>query len=253
MAFIDEVNAVDLKGLARGKVPRAAVAAVAAGVVAVVIGFVAMGALAAPAVTIQPSDGAEVAGAEEGQAAEDAPGSDAKDSAEDSTGGASDVTSEKAEASASEEVAVHVGGCVAVPGLYRMPAGSRVDDAVKAAGGVTTEGVLDAVNLAAPVDDGMQVIIPSAQQVAEGRLPATSSGGSQGTDVGGSAVASGPLNINTASADEFTTLSGIGEALAKRIVDDREKNGAFSSVDDLTRVSGIGEKKLEGFRDEVCV
>lgn len=61
------------------------------------------------------------------------------------------------------------------------------------------------------------------------------------------------MNVNRATAEQLTQLNGIGDALAQRIVADRDKNGPFSSVDDLTRVSGIGEKKLEGFRDDVCV
>lgn len=251
MAFIDEVNAVDLKGMRKGKVPLA-VAAVA-GVVALVAAIAIATALSSPAVTIQPTD--QETAVEEAES-ENAGEGDSGAAASSSLPEGGSATSGEAGAAAEAlqaEVAVHVGGCVAVPGLYRMPAGSRVDDAVKAAGGSTGEAALDAVNLAAPLEDGMQVIIPSLQQVAEGTLPAGSSGSSQGTSGTAGSAASGPININAATADQLTALSGIGDALAKRIVDDREKNGPFSSIDDLTRVSGIGEKKLEGFRDEVCV
>lgn len=146
---------------------------------------------------------------------------------------------------AAAEMQVHVDGAVKSPGVYALPAGSRVIDAVEAAGGLTEDARSSGVNLAQVLADGQQVVIPGAGD----EVPAVSASPvSPGADGAG-----GLVNVNTASAAELTTLDGIGEATAEKIVADREANGPFASIDDLKRVSGIGEKKLAAIRDDVCL
>lgn len=269
MSFIDEVNAVELGQKAKAKAPL-----IAAGAVALLLaGGVAAFAAFQPPVTVvsaaqQEDSGATADGAEHGdgsgqegaEASGSGEGSEGASGGEDSaqgsglSGNAGTGAPATADTAGDSVLYVHVGGCVAVPGLYRMAPGARLDDAVRAAGGMTGDAASDAVNLAALLEDGQQVIVPSKQQVAEGQWGqggASSAGSAPRED--GSAASGGPLNVNQATAEQLVQLNGIGEALAQRIVADREKNGPFSSVDDLTRVSGIGEKKLEGFRDDVCV
>ena len=140
------------------------------------------------------------------------------------------------------QLCIHVDGCVASPGVYYLPAGSRV---------------IDAVNLAQELQDGQQIVIPSrseSQATPSDGGAVAASGGAQGSGEGASSSgADGMVNINTATAEEFETLKGIGAATAEKIVADREANGPFSSIDDLTRVSGIGEKKLAAMRDRLCL
>lgn len=241
MGFIDEVNQMDLDKRLRARAPLVAVAAIAAMLVAAV-GL--MGALQPPVAVVGDGDLAASAPDSSAPPSGDAlpEGGQAQGEGADGSDGAED----------SPSIMVHVGGCVAVPGVYELAPDARLDDAVRAAGGMTEEAAPDSVNLAALLQDGQQVIVPSARQVEEGQW---AQGGAPGQGEGGEAggASSGPLNVNRATAEQLTQLNGIGDALAQRIVADRDKNGPFSSVDDLTRVSGIGEKKLEGFRDDVCV
>lgn len=155
---------------------------------------------------------------------------------------------------ASGVICVDVEGAVRNPGLYELEAGSRVGDAVKAAGGITKEAVRGQVNLASALQDGQQVVVPSKQDAAVSGGQAQDSA-AVGVAAGGSGDgdAQGKININTASAIQLQQLSGIGESLSQRIVDYRNANGAFGSVDDLTKVSGIGDARLESIRAQICV
>ncbi len=143
--------------------------------------------------------------------------------------------------STDETVFVHVAGAVAAPGVYRFAGGARVDDAVRAAGGVTDDADLDGVNLAARLNDGDKVTIPVRGAPGDG-------GGSGSADDGG-----GRVNLNAATATELQALPGIGPSLAERIVAHREQRGPFRTVKDLLKVSGIGPKKFEGLEDLVTV
>ncbi len=134
---------------------------------------------------------------------------------------------------------VHVSGAVREPGLYVLPRGARLVDAVAAAGGFGGDAARDAVNLARPVADGEQVVVP---RIGEQPAPATP----------GSAPG-GKLDLNTADQAALEELPGIGPALAQRITGWREQNGRFTSVDDLLAVPGIGEKMLASLRDLVTV
>lgn len=141
---------------------------------------------------------------------------------------------------------VHVGGAVQRPGLYRLSDGARVDDAVRAAGGMLEDADLDALNLAARVKDGDKVLVPSRSGTAEG-----SDGGPP--NASGGATQGGLVNLNTATIADLETLPGIGPAIAQRIIDFRESNGGFRKVEDLLEVSGIGPKTFEELRDHVTV
>jgi len=148
------------------------------------------------------------------------------------------------------EVVVHVAGRVLAPGLVTLSAGSRVADALTAAGGPAPDADLDGVNLARPLVDGEQVLVPGpgAPPVAAGPGPV----GTGGAGTGG-AAAGALVNLNTGTVADFDALPGVGEVLAARIVAWREENGRFTSVEDLGEVVGIGPKVLDGVRDLVTV
>jgi len=146
---------------------------------------------------------------------------------------------------------VHVAGAVSAPGLYELPAGARVGDALAAAGGSLAEAVIDAVNLARPLADGEQVYVPRADEVGvSDNAPAGTAppGGGGSSDAAGAGV-----DINRASASELEALPGVGPATAEKIISEREANGPFTSPEDLMRVPGIGEKKFEAMREMVVV
>lgn len=139
------------------------------------------------------------------------------------------------------EVVVHVAGAVARPGLYRLPDGSRVDDAIGLAGGAAPKAALDLVNLAAPVVDGQQVVVPLRG------VGGSSAGASPGTGSEGGAPAA-KVRLNSATLDELDELPGVGPVTAQQILDYREANGAFRSVDELDAVPGIGPATMEQLR-----
>lgn len=146
-------------------------------------------------------------------------------------------------------ICIYVAGSVVNPGVYNLAEGSRVYEAIEMAGGAAPGADLASINLAKPLADSEMVYVP-----AEGETPSTSyAAGAAPTSAAGGAQGSGPVNINTAGVEELKTLNGIGDSLAQAIVDDRERNGPFTSVDDLVRVSGIGAKTLARFADKVCV
>jgi len=139
-------------------------------------------------------------------------------------------------------VLVDVAGWVRRPGVYEFTEGARVIDAIDAAGGARSGAVLEALNLAAPLTDGTQILVPREGQ--EGVAPAPVTGG---------AVAGGLVNVNSAIATELEELPGIGEVIAQRIIDYRTENGPFATVDELLDVSGIGDAILESIRELVTV
>jgi competence protein ComEA len=149
-------------------------------------------------------------------------------------------------ATAATEVVVHVAGAVASPGVQRLPIGSRVIDAVDAAGGALPDADLPRVNLAALLVDGQQVYVPKP---GEQPPPAAGAGPSA---VGGDAPGS-LVNLNTATPEQLDTLPGVGPSTAAAIIAHRDQNGPFTSVDQLLDVRGIGEAKLEQLRDLVTV
>jgi len=154
------------------------------------------------------------------------------------------TASAPASASPSPEVVVlvDVAGWVRRPGVYEFTEGARVIDAIEAAGGARSGALLEALNLAAPLTDGTQILVPREGQ--EGVAPAPVTGG---------AVAGGLVNVNSAIATELEELPGIGEVIAQRIIDYRTENGPFATVDELLDVSGIGDAILESIRELVTV
>ncbi len=138
------------------------------------------------------------------------------------------------EARIPESVVVHVAGLVAHPGLVTLPAGSRIAEAIAAAGGLLDRAEVT-VNLAAVVVDGQQIV------VGPGVAPGASAGGAQ------------VLSLNTSTASELETLPGVGPVLAARIVAYREEHGPFDAVEDLLSITGIGERMLATLRDLVAV
>jgi competence protein ComEA len=144
-------------------------------------------------------------------------------------------------------ILVHIAGEVRRPGVYEFREGDRVIDAIDAAGGARGVAVLDELNLAAPLTDGSQVLVP-------GRSPAAPAPIGEGSTTSGAADATtAKINVNIADAAELEELPGIGEVLSQAIVDYRAENGPFSSVDELEDVSGIGPAILEDVRDLVAV
>lgn len=137
------------------------------------------------------------------------------------------------------KIAIHVGGEVEMPGVYYFPPGKRVIDAVKAAGGAKKEANLDAINLARKLRDGEKIIIPAKNSPLN--HPSTNYEESK------------LINLNTASQEELESLPGIGETLAQRIIEYREKNEGFQKVDELRNIEGIGKKKFFQIKDLVTV
>jgi competence protein ComEA len=148
------------------------------------------------------------------------------------------------------EVTVHVAGAVHHPGVYRLRQGSRVDDAVRRAGGAGRRADLSAVNLAARLEDGRQILVPERGPPAGGGATAGRSGAAGASTAGGPAA---KLNLNTATAEQLDTLAGVGPATAAKILAHREQHGAFGSVEELGDVPGIGERRLEALRELVTV
>ena len=151
-----------------------------------------------------------------------------------------------------EPVFVHVSGEVNNPGLVELEAGSRVADAVNAAGGFTQEAEMSSVNLARILSDGEQVVIMRHVDQAELQATAGQASGQVAVGPSGGSV-SGLVNINTASESELVSLPGVGQATASKIIADRQANGAFKTIEDLKRVSGIGDKKFESLSALICV
>lgn len=140
---------------------------------------------------------------------------------------------------------VDVSGAVRRPGVYRLPAGSRVLDALQRAGGPTARAQASALNRAAPLVDGQQVLVPETQQ-------GTTASGPQGAAGEGRAPVA-RVSINSADVESLDALEGVGPVTAAKIVQDRQKNGPFRTVDDLDRVPGIGPATVEALRESVTL
>lgn len=133
------------------------------------------------------------------------------------------------------EIVVHVVGAVRRPGLYRFPARSRVADAVARAGGAKPRADLTLVNLAAPLADGTQVVVPLKVSPAS-NPPAA-------------AAPAGPVHLNVATLEQLDSLPGVGPVTAQKILDYRQEHGAFSSLEELDAIPGIGPARIEQLQD----
>ncbi len=165
---------------------------------------------------------------------------------------------------------VHVTGAVRRPGVYEMPDGSRIVDAVRRAGGATRRANPHGVNQAAELRDGQQVVVPDRHASAGGGVSETGSagggstaagsagagstgaaGGGAASEAGGAGTAGPPVNLNTASAEQLDQLDGVGPTTAEKIIRLREDRGGIGTVDDLAEIPGIGPKKLEALRAQL--
>jgi competence protein ComEA len=140
------------------------------------------------------------------------------------------------------DVVVHVAGAVREPGVYRLPAGSRVADAVERAGGANGAAAVEGINLAARLADGQQIIVPAR---AESPVGVASGSGS------GTSAADGPISLGTATVEQLDTIEGIGPVTAQEIIDFRDEHGGLSSVEDLDQISGIGPATMDALRGAV--
>lgn len=156
-------------------------------------------------------------------------------------------------AAAAPLVVVHVDGAVAAPGVYELADDARVNDAVAAAGGLLSEADTSTINLAAPVSDGAKVHIPTSEELSDGAQATSGDSGADGVPTGAAPAVPALVNINTATSEELQGLSGVGEATAAAIIEDRQANGPFATPEDLMRVSGIGEKKFAKIKADICV
>jgi competence protein ComEA len=150
-------------------------------------------------------------------------------------------------ATAPTAVVVDVVGAVRRPGLYRLAQGARIADAVSRAGGATRKADLALINLAAPLADGEQVVVPRRGSAA---LAAPS--GATGSSATPGVPAGGPVHLSTATLEQLDSLPGIGPVTAQKILDYRQKHGAFTSVDELDAVPGIGPARLDQLQDLVA-
>jgi competence protein ComEA len=148
---------------------------------------------------------------------------------------------------AGDAATVHVAGAVRRPGVYRLPAGARVQDAVRRAGGARPGADVNAINLAAKVADGQQVVVPVRASRGAGGLTA----GAAAAAAAAPGAATGPVSLNSATAEQLDTLDGVGPATARKIIEWRTQHGGFRSVADLAQVPGIGPKKLAALREQV--
>jgi competence protein ComEA len=147
-------------------------------------------------------------------------------------------------AASANTIVVDVVGAVRKPGVYDFPQGARVIDAVRAAGGFAPGAESQAINLARPLVDGEQVVVPKKGEAPAG---AAGSGGASAQQPGGK------VNINSATESDFENLPGIGPVLAQKIVDYRDQHGPFRSIQDLMKVTGIGQKKFDSLQAYVAV
>ncbi len=227
MSFLDEVDSLRSKlGISRvNPVALVGIAFVSIAVI-VLICLSAWGFFASPGVVVQRTDE-----------------SSASTEAESGT-----------EEPAVKHIFVHVVGSVQAPGMVELEAGQRVSDAVQAAGGFTPEADQLSVNLARQVEDGEQIVVGSVQEsTANSSSAQSSSSSSEQSSETGTSAASGKVNINTATVEQLTTLKGVGEATAQKIIDYRQQNGSFKKIEDLKNVSGIGDKRYAALKDSITV
>ena len=168
---------------------------------------------------------------------------------------------ENIETNDSQSFVVYVSGYVNNPGVYELSAGSRVIDAIDAAGGYSKEAYDNYLNLASLIADGQMIYVPSEEEVESGSIERGVASGADGSGVGGvtggngggNSSGSGALvNINQASKEELMTLPGIGESKADKIIAYREANGRFNSPEGIMEISGIKDGLYNKIKDKIC-
>jgi competence protein ComEA len=156
-------------------------------------------------------------------------------------------------ASPSPDVVVYVCGAVRSPGVVRLPPDARVTDALQLAGGPTAKAELAAVNLAAPVTDGQQIVVPERGATAAAAAAPSSEAGPAASGGALGTTSDALININAASLEELDALDGVGPATAQKIIDYRTANGGFKTVDEIKNVPGIGDAKFAAMKDAITV
>ena len=164
-------------------------------------------------------------------------------SSEDTSEDATDSADTTEETEKKTEIYVQISGAVADPGVYTFPADSRVYELIEAAGGLLPEAYDVSLNQAERLSDGQKIHVYTREEAAEGLTPTEES----------SSTSDGKVNINTASAEELTSLKGIGQTRAESIVAYRQEHGAFAAVEDLKSVSGIGDATYQKIADAITV
>lgn len=251
MAQVERKKASQVERIARLLAQNPGLAAflvaVAITLLAVCVGGVALAAGNQGIVIEQGAQEGVLEGAEKG-------GSD--ESSHDEPAEEPDTAAEPDTPAAPETIVVDVTGAVMAPRVVELPAGSRVNDAIEAAGGLAADADATRINRAAALSDGQQVYVPRVGEdveVAVSPASPVSPGFSGSGDSGGTPQEGSLVNINTAGVDELDTLPGVGPSTAQAIIDEREANGPFASAEDIMRVSGIGEKKFEKLEGLICV
>ena len=154
-------------------------------------------------------------------------------------------------------VIIHITGSVKNPGIVKLKEGSRIEDAIESAGGLTENADITKVNLAYVVEDGTKIKIPSASEEDIGDEDIIDSKSGDNIIIEENAVPSNnstqTININKATEKEFETLPGIGPSLASKIIEYRNQNGKFGSIEDIKNVNGIGDNKYEKIKDLITV
>ncbi len=182
-----------------------------------------------------------------GQSGEDSDTSDSESGKTTSDDANSSEDSEQKDA----KIYVQVSGAVAKPGVYTFSSGSRIYQAIESAGGFLPEAYEVNINQAKLLEDGQRIHVYTKEEAKSGQLSVTEVGDE--ASVGGTSATGGLININTATAEQLTNLSGIGQTRAESIVAYRQKNGNFSSKEDLKNVSGIGDSTYEKIQDQITV
>lgn len=162
-----------------------------------------------------------------------------------------EVIETEAEESEINMLFVDICGEVNEPKLVQLPQGSRIEDAIDAAGGLTADADIDAINRAAFVNDGEKIYIPSVEEQTDTeRITASESTTKPSTDI---SYYGNKVNINTADLSELQELNGIGPVTAGKIIEYRETNGRFSSIEEIKNVSGIGDRTFDKLKDDITV
>jgi competence protein ComEA len=165
-----------------------------------------------------------------------------------SAGGSSRSSGSFSAGAGGEDVVVDVTGEVGDPGVYRMPAGSRVNDALARAGGATAKAGLESINLAARLSDGQQVVVPGSVAAPAGGAVGAATGSSVPAAPAASGASAGPISLGSATVADLDTIDGIGPVTAQNIIEFRDQHGGISSVDELSQISGIGPATMESLR-----
>ena len=153
-----------------------------------------------------------------------------------------------------EKIIVHVTGAVKTPGIVKLTEGSRIEDAINKAGGLTEDADITRVNLAYILDDGTKIKIPSSFDIENTQDEVLSNeSGEKIIEENEKITQRSFLNINKATEQDLQQLPGIGQSLASKIISYRNENGKFSTVEDIKNVNGIGDSKYEDIRDYICV